>query len=90
MSNKKRTVLYVGVTSNLYNRVYEHKTGVGSVFTKKYNCTDLVYFECFPFIEEAIKREKQLKTWHRDWKLDLICQNNPSMQDLSDDIEDYR
>ena len=60
MTNKNRTALYIGITNNLFNRVNEHKTEEGSTFTKKYNCTDLLYFECFHSIEEAIFREKQL------------------------------
>ena len=63
MSNKTRTVLYIGVTSALYWRVLEHKSGEGSEFTSKFNCTDLVYFETFSTIEESIKREKVLKKW---------------------------
>ena len=61
VSNKKRTVLYIGVTSNLYSRVYEHKNGNGSSFTKKYKCTDLLYYHFYPTIVEAIEQEKQLK-----------------------------
>jgi putative endonuclease len=90
MSNPRRTVLYIGVTNSLLNRVNDHKNGIGCSFTNKYNCTDLIYFECFGFIEEAIKREKQLKNWHRPWKIELIRQKNPDMVDLSDTIEEYR
>ncbi|MFK7899468.1 MAG: GIY-YIG nuclease family protein [Cyclobacteriaceae bacterium] len=61
VSNKRRTVLYIGVTSNLYNRIYEHKNQEGAKFTSKYNCTDIVYYEFFDSIEEAIDREKVLK-----------------------------
>ena len=90
MSNKLRTVLYIGVTSNLYNRVYEHKNNEGSQFTTKYNCVDLIYFECYMSIEEAIHREKKLKKWKRSWKEDLIKKSNPQLKDLSTNIEDYR
>jgi putative endonuclease len=90
MSNKYRTVLYIGVTSNLFNRVYEHKQFEKDGFTSKYKCVELVYFECFSFIDEAIRREKQLKKWNREWKENLIMKMNPEMKDLSDEIEDYR
>jgi len=90
MSNSNRTVLYIGVTSNLYIRLNEHKTGIGSKFTRKYNCTDIIYFEGFHFIEEAIAREKQLKNWHRDWKFNLIKEKNPKLKDLSFEVEELR
>ena len=61
MSNKNRTTFYIGVTSNLKNRIADHKNGKGSAFTKRYNLEDLVYFEDFPDIMQAIDREKQLK-----------------------------
>ncbi len=86
MSNKKRTVLYIGVTSDLISRVIQHKTGQGSNFTKKYHCIDLVYHEEFSFIEEAISREKQLKNWHKEWKWNLIKSVNPDLVDLSESI----
>lgn len=86
MSNKHRTVFYIGVTSNLQERVGGHKDGVGSKFTSKYKCFYLVYFEQFINIEDAIKREKQLKNWHRQWKIDLILTVNSDMKDLSDSI----
>ncbi|WP_420386438.1 GIY-YIG nuclease family protein [Roseivirga sp.] len=86
MSNPSRTVLYIGVTSNLIARVIEHKTNNGSTFTKKYNCIDLLYHEEFSSIQEAIIREKQLKNWHREWKWNLIKAFNPSLNDLSEAI----
>lgn len=61
VSNKNRTVYYIGVTSNLYARVYEHRNGKGSTFTNRYNCTDLIYYKFFDHIESAIEREKQIK-----------------------------
>ncbi len=85
MSNKYRTVLYIGVTSNLAIRVQQHKAGEGSVFTKKYNCHSLVYFEEFSDIRYAIAREKQLKNWRRIYKEDLIRKLNPELIDLSED-----
>jgi len=65
VTNKNHTVLYTGVTSNLYARIYEHKNGTGSKFASKYNCVDLVYWEFHEHIESAIKREKQIKKWKR-------------------------
>ena len=82
MSNKNRTTFYIGVTSNLKNRIADHKNGVGSVFTKRYNLEDLIYYEDFPDILQAIDREKQLKKWHREWKINLIRSVNPDMKDL--------
>jgi len=86
MANKRNTVVYVGVTSDLIRRVAEHKAGIGSTFTAKYNCNKLVYFESGPDIAAAIQREKQIKNWHRAWKNDLINKMNPSWQDLSETI----
>ncbi|MBD78331.1 MAG: endonuclease [Crocinitomicaceae bacterium] len=86
MSNHIRSVFYIGVTSQLSTRIDQHKNGQGSVFTSKYNCTDLIYYEGFQFIEEAIKREKQMKKCKRDWKLTLIQKTNPQLLDLSDDV----
>ena len=82
LSNKNKTVLYVGVTSNLIQRIEEHKNGLGSDFTKKYNISELIYFEIFTDIKQAIKREKQLKNWKRDWKWELIKKNNSELIDL--------
>jgi putative endonuclease len=86
MSNKNRTTLYIGVTSNLTARVLEHRSGEGSKFTSKYNCFDLIYFEYHPSIVAAIAREKQLKNWHRDWKMNLIKSENPELLDLSKSV----
>jgi putative endonuclease len=86
VSNKNRTTFYVGVTNNIKRRITEHKTGEGSKFTGKYNLTDLVYFEEIPDIVQAIKREKQLKNWHREWKMNLIKSVNPDMRDLYDEL----
>ena len=87
MSNKNRTTFYIGVTNNLQRRVFEHKNGEGSVFTKKYSLHYLVHFERMPDIISAIKREKQLKSWHRKWKINLIKEQNPDLLDLSADPE---
>jgi len=74
--------LYIGVTSDLVKRIYEHKQGIANGFTKKYSHHKLLYYEVFESIEEAIKREKQLKNWHREWKLNLIRIKNPDYRDL--------
>ena len=74
-------MLYVGVTSDLYKRIIEHKSGKGSQFTKKYSLKILVHFEEFTAIEQAIAREKQLKNWHKEWKWNLIKSNNPELRD---------
>ena len=84
MSNKHRTVFYVGVTNDLRARIKEHRLHTGGYFTCKYNCDDLIYYERFDSILDAIYREKQLKRWKRDWKEKLIRKLNPEMKDLSD------
>lgn len=86
VSNKNRTVLYVGVTSNLLRRITQHKDGNGSVFTKKYSVNELLYYEMFSNINLAINREKQLKNWHKDWKWNLIKEKNPELIDLYDGL----
>lgn len=83
MSNKNKNVFYVGVTNNLERRVFEHKTVTIEGFTKKYNCKELVYYEEFQNITDAISREKQLKNWHREWKINLIKSLNSDFIDLS-------
>ena len=87
MTNYSETSLYIGVTSNLQKRVWEHKSKVVEGFTEKYNVDKLVYYETTDSIESAIKREKQLKNWHREWKINLIKENNPDFRDLSLDWE---
>jgi putative endonuclease len=83
MANSYNSVLYIGVTNDLYRRVIEHKSHEIKGFTQKYKCDKLVYFELFNNIEEAIAREKQLKNWKRDWKNKLIEKENPDWTDLS-------
>lgn len=85
MSNKNLTAFYIGVTNDLERRVKEHKLGNGSGFTSKYKLTHLVYYELISDIKIAIAREKKLKNWHRNWKLDLIKELNPKMVDLAID-----
>ena len=84
MSNKKRTTFYIGVTNNLERRVKEHKQGY-SEFTNKYKLYDLVYYEIISDIITAIAREKQLKRWHREWKINLIKTMNSELVDLAKD-----
>jgi len=86
MSNQYRTTFYIGVTSNLEGRVWEHVNNEGSAFVKKYKLFDLVYYEYFERITDAIAREKQLKNWHQDWKINLIKSENPEMKDLKEEL----
>jgi putative endonuclease len=86
ITNKKYGTLYIGVTSNLVKRIYEHKQKVVSGFSKQYNLNKLIYFETHNSIEDAIKREKQLKNWQRQWKIDLIEKENPNWNDLYETI----
>lgn len=83
MTNYQETTLYIGVTCNLMRRVLEHKYKEKEGFTSKYNLSKLVYFETTESSIAAIEREKQLKHWRRQWKLDLIIKNNPNFDDLS-------
>jgi len=82
LASKRNGTLYVGVTSNLIKRVYEHKNNLGSGFTQKYKIHNLVYYETTDDINSAITREKQLKKWKRAWKIELIEKNNPGWRDL--------
>jgi putative endonuclease len=86
MTNKRNGTLYVGVTSDLFQRVFEHKNSLQDGFTKKYGIKRLVYFEEAGDSYEAITREKQLKKWNRKWKLRLIEEFNPDWNDLYDEI----
>ena len=86
MTNKKNGTLYIGVTSDIIKRIYEHKNSLTDGFTKTYNLKKLVYYEVYDDISEAIKREKQLKNWKRDWKLELVNKMNSDWNDLYDDI----
>jgi putative endonuclease len=83
LASKKNGTLYIGVTSNLEKRIYEH--GLIDGFTKKYNVKNLVYFETTDDVNSAIQREKQLKKWNRAWKIRLTEQDNPNWDDLSKD-----
>ncbi|HTK03221.1 MAG TPA: GIY-YIG nuclease family protein [Alphaproteobacteria bacterium] len=82
----QKPVLYIGVTSNLIQRIHKHRSGSGSGFSSKYKTYKLLYYEIYDNMLEAIKREKQLKNWHRDWKINLIKSKNPELKDLYDKI----
>ena len=82
LASKRNGTLYIGVTSDLVKRVYEHKQGFVGGFTKKYNVHQLVYLEETGDVNSAIRREKQLKKWKRQWKIELIEKSNPEWRDL--------
>ena len=87
LTNRGKTVLYIGVTSNLLQRIAEHKNRkYPKSFTAKYNCDRLIYYEGYNLIQDAIAREKQLKNWRRSWKEDLINKHNPTWRDLYEDL----
>ena len=86
LSNKYNNVLYTGVTRDLHRRLAEHKLHINQGFSSKYNADNLVYYELFDRLDLAIKREKQLKNWKREWKDKLINDFNPEWKDLSADI----
>ena len=86
LASRKHGTLYIGVTNNLIKRVYEHKQDLVEGFTKKYNVHMLVYFEQTNNVESTITREKQMKAWKRQWKIDLIEEKNPEWKDLYSDI----
>ncbi len=82
LASKKHGTIYIGVTQNLLYRVKQHRNGNVEGFSSKYNVRQLVYFEEYPSIVEAISREKQLKNWHRQWKINLVDSKNPKWEDL--------
>lgn len=82
LASKRNGTLYIGVTDNLIRRVHEHKNKLVLGFTQKYKVHILVYFEQTSDVNEALKREKQLKKWRRRWKLELIEKENPGWEDL--------
>lgn len=86
LASKRDGVLYTGVTNDLQRRVAEHKADINQGFTSRYHVKRLVYFEPFPTFTTAIRREKQLKKWRREWKIALIEEENPEWNDLSDTI----
>ena len=89
MASKRNGTLYIGVTSDLVKRVYEHKTDAVQGFTQKYHAHTLVYYEQSESMASAIEREKRLKKWNRKWKLDLIEKENPEWRDLYDELTEH-
>jgi len=83
ITNKKDGVLYIGVTNDLERRMKEHKQKLVKGFSSKYNLNKLMYFETYQYINDAIKREKNVKKWKRNWKIKLIEQDNKEWNDLS-------
>ena len=86
LAGKRNGTLYIGVTNNLVRRVYEHREGLADGFTKRYGIKTLVYFEALETIAAALQREKNIKHWSREWKIDLIVASNPDWRDLYEDI----
>ncbi len=86
LASKRNGTLYVGVTSDLVKRTYEHRTGAVPGFTQTYGVKRLVYFERHDRIDDAIRREKQVKRWRRTWKIELIEKDNPFWRDLWPEI----
>ena len=86
LASSKRGTLYLGVTSNLVKRVYEHKENLADGFTKRYSIKELVWYEAHEDVVAAITREKQIKKWNRNWKIELIESFNPEWRDLYQDI----
>ena len=82
MANGLRGTLYIGATNDLVRRAYEHREGLINGFSKRYGVKSLVHFELFDDVEAAIRREKRLKHWNRQWKIDLIERLNPEWDDL--------
>lgn len=86
LASARNGTLYLGVTSDLIKRIWEHREGLFEGFTKKYGVKQLVWFEVHTEARAAITREKQLKKWNRDWKINMIQQVNPDWRDLYEDI----
>jgi len=86
LASKRNGTLYIGVTDNLAKRVYEHKSNLVEGFTQKYKVHNLVYYEVYRNIQDAILREKRMKKWERRWKIDLIEKDNPQWDDLFERI----
>ena len=86
LASKRNGTLYIGVTNDLIKRTWEHKNNIIEGFTKKYNVHNLVYYEVTNDINSAITREKQMKKWNRQWKIELIEKRNPEWRDLYYDL----
>jgi putative endonuclease len=89
LCSEKYGTLYIGVTHNIAKRVYEHQKGLIEGFTKKYQVCKLVHVECYDLMIKAIRREKVLKHWKREWKINLVSQYNPEWKDLSECLRDF-
>ena len=87
LANKRNGTLYIGVTNDIARRGWEHRTATAEGFTKRYAVHHLVYVEFHDAMPDAILREKQLKKWRREWKLDLIERANPEWRDLYEDVQ---
>ena len=86
LASKRNGTLYIGVTNNLLKRVHQHKSDITEGFTQKYNVHNLVYFEAYNDIRDAITREKRMKKWNRAWKIKMIEKSNPNWEDLFDSL----
>ena len=86
VTNKRYGTLYTGFTMNLVKRIYEHKNELADGFTKKNNCKNLVWYETHDDFENGLKRERLIKKWHRDWKVEMIERGNPNWHDLYDEV----
>ncbi|MFH1367634.1 MAG: GIY-YIG nuclease family protein [Elusimicrobiota bacterium] len=86
LASQRNGALYIGVSNNLIKRIYENKSDIVKGFTEKYKIHKLVYYEITGNIESAILREKRIKKWNRQWKLDLIVKNNPGWRDLYNEL----
>lgn len=86
LASKRNGTLYIGVTSDLIKRIYEHKYEVTGGFTQKYGIKTLVHYEIFDDFQNAVAREKSMKAWKRNWKLELIEKNNQDWADLYDSL----
>ena len=86
LTNVHNDVFYIGSTSDLQKRIYEHKKKMFDGFSKKYNTNKLVYYEICADADYMVLRERQLKNWHRDWKINLIKDKNPDFKDLYDEL----
>ncbi len=86
LASKRNGTLYIGVTNDLLKRVHQHKEGLAEGFTQKYNVHNLVYYEAYRNIHNAIAREKSMKKWKRKWKIELIEKSNPGWKDLYDTL----
>ena len=86
LASKRNGTLYIGVTTDLPSRIFAHRNGKGSAFTRKYGVTRLVWYETYDMVADAIQRESTLKHWLRKWKLDLIEKFNPNWDDLYESL----